>query len=229
MNASRKDHGMIRYSHAKHFWTWFSANSELYRHLNDMDPNQQRFWQQEIVTHMCAYTKKLSVVLFYPDDGICSIAITALANPRYFRMAEAMAAKAPELKNWEVYGLQPAGLYGEYLETQFADTGISRAGIKCLPPVWVQHANRYTVQCYANIGEEPTEKMYEAVDTMVCDQLGERIVGTQLHWVEVHDNSEIPYQQFEQLISLDQLSAHFPVREISNLSINCLGKLRKSK
>ncbi|WP_276485734.1 hypothetical protein [Paraflavitalea pollutisoli] len=217
------------FNHAKQFWTWFSFNSEIYRHLNEMDKDLKRYWERELVTHMRAYTKRLSVVLFYPEEGESSITITALANPRYFSMAENMAAKAPALKGWKVYGLQPAGLYGEHLDKEYADTGITRASIRCLPPIWTPRANRYTVQCYANIGEEPTEKMSEAIDAMVCDQLGEKIVGTQLHWVDVYDNSEIAAGQYEQLIELDQLRKHFPELEIGNLSINCLGELKTRK
>lgn len=219
----------MQFSHAKHFWTWFSYNSEVYRHLKKMEKKQEQFWEQELITHMRAYTKKLSVALLLPEEGDCSIIITAKANRRYFRMAEAMAAKAPPIPNWKVFGLQPPGLYSAHLEKQYAATGITRAGIKCLPPMWKPSANKYAIQCYAAIGEEPDERTVDAVDAMVCDQLGEKVIGLQVCWVEVYDVTEIPYDQYSQLITLEELSAYFPEKEVSNLSINCLGELRKNR
>ena len=216
----------MNYSQVKHFWTWFQKNSDLLLAFPKMNSKEKEYWLREINTHLRAHTKKLFFELLYDNKGTSRFIITTYGNTKYFRMAEAMAAKAPEIPGWEILGLQPPGLIGELLQPMYGHAGIDLQNLKFMPPKKMNDG-KVVLDVYAELYGEVTREMDISVEAYMYELLGEKTIGLEISCFSINNLFHLSAEEKSALIPFKELPAHIVCRDTSAICINEKGFLEK--
>lgn len=217
----------MKYAQSKHFWTWFKRNEKKLQRMPNMDADEREYWLREIATHMRAYTKRLFFEVFFDRNRGSRFIITPYGNPKYFRMAETMARKAPPMDNWEIIALQPPGLLGELLEAGYGRTGIDLNNLWFTTPLERAANGRIMLKIYAELFREPTGEMEIALEAVIYEILGEKVIGLEIGDIELIALWELSEKQKESLVSIGELPAWVSGRDTSSVFINEKGLMEK--
>jgi hypothetical protein len=78
----------MKFSKAKHFWTWFQKNANTYLELPTKTKEEAMYCMRELFTHLLAYGKGLEVEMFWGDlrgEDSTTLIVTAYGKKRHFR------------------------------------------------------------------------------------------------------------------------------------------------
>lgn len=219
----------MKFSHSKHFWTWFQSNSDLLRKILEMEYRQREYWLREVATHLRAFTKNLFCEFLQSRDGRMLMIITAYGKVEYFRMAEKFVAKAPNLEGWKIVALQPPGMLQGMLVPMFGKAGIDIENLWFLPPKDLRPAKKIFFEVYAELYKEVTTEMMVAVEAVLYNLLGEKAMGLEFDGFEIENVFLLPPEQKDDLLRIEELPAWIENKGCSNWCITENGCLENRK
>lgn len=220
----------MKFSPSKHFWTWFKRNSQTLLEAQQMNQREQQYWLHEITAHLKACSKKLSFMILWDKKGISRFIISARGNTRYFPTAEKFVAKAPDMPGWEIIGLQPPNL----LPKPLVEEVISKAGImfgQCwmYPPDYDMATGKARLRIFAEAYPPVTNAMIDAIHVIVCNLLGEKIVGLEIEYIDLESIFSLDPKEKKLLIKLEDLPAHIRGNDTSGWEVNINGKMHRPR
>ena len=92
---------------ALEFWTWFFANEQHYRNIDEDGPEERDHRVKVFLDHLAPYHQELTFVTGTHADGKHELIISADGIQRHFKAAEDLVRAAPELKTWRFIALKP--------------------------------------------------------------------------------------------------------------------------
>lgn len=215
------------YSYPRHFWTWFLHNSDTLLRAHKSTKKEEEYWLREIDTHLRAYTKKLAFSILWNDNGASRFVITASANPRYFNMAEKLAAKAPSLPGWEIIGLYPVNLMPQKLLEHIAgEAGLDFHKCWFTLPGERTSGGRAILNVYAEVYTDITAQMCNVISCILNNLLGERTRGIEIDYAVVDSIfNRSAAEKKKELIPLQELPSYIISRDLSTIIIDEKGSL----
>jgi hypothetical protein len=181
----------------KHFWDWFSRHQQEYLDIKNKSKKEATYWMNELNAHLRSYFKCLVYAIEWKLNQPARLIITVDGNPRHFKKAETLVAKAPKIPGWTFVALEDPRPIGFMLEPLMYQTGIDPRELQfSFEDHGVLHI--YHPLCTA----ENAALIHELASSAVYNLLGERSYGNDITLIEVwnlSDADEIGLKALEEL------------------------------
>jgi hypothetical protein len=219
----------MKFSHSKHFWTWFQKNSDLLLILPQMGEAEKEYWIREVATHLRAYTKNLFCEFLFNKGGHMELVITAYGREKYFRMAENFVAKAPRILGWKITALQPPGMLRSVLVAMYGHAGIDVENLWFLPPGHTVGKEKINLRVYGELYKEATVEMRTSVEAVLFNLVGEKTMGLHVENFTVGSVYNLSPEAKDRLLKIEEFPAWLDNNTLSDWVVNEKGELEKRK
>jgi hypothetical protein len=218
----------MKFSKAKHFWTWFRRNLDKYAAPPTESNPETVYHLNELSMHLLAFGRGIGMELSWPAPGMegnATLIITSFGNRKYFKKIGSLVAQAPKLPGWEIIALQPPQPVDFFIEEDFGECNIDPFNLWFEPPAFYRSETRICLDVYAEVYTSITTEFKHAVYAAVFNVLGEKVYGQEIRVVHVENLLELTKKQRTRLINLQQLPDYVKLRELSTIVINDNGSL----
>lgn len=220
----------MRCNYRQHFWNWFQYNSQLILHLPEMEEADQEFWRREILVHIRAFSKKLNFELIVSPKGEGRLALTTNGNLAYFALAESVAAKAPAMKGWKVFGGKPPGFLNcNAIPVKSCNKLITIHDLWFHTPVKKDPEGKLELIVYCKEFDPLDPEVWEAVNGIVEELVGEKNAAESFGYMELQAYEQLTEKQRNQLTAINHLPVYWQKSELSTIAVNAQGVLVDTK
>ncbi len=190
---------------ALEFWTWFFANEQHYRNMDEDGPDERDHRIKVFLDHLAPYNHELTFLTGTHADGTHELIISADGIQQHFWSAEYLVKSAPALKGWRFIALKPAQ----------ADFGPVQLNDKTFDLDTLQFArvqgeeDELNVVIFHPSYEEDEQELHVVATYLLLDSLlGERSVTEDINGMDVKPlTPDVPTNVLRPLRALPKLIA----------------------
>ncbi len=167
------------------FWDWFTANSNKFLFVNDIEETEREKLFDDFILHLHAYCDKLFFQMGgHPDAKKMELIITAEGLSQYFPNVEELVDAAPTLDNWEFIKFKQP--HGPGVITKYRDIDFDPNKTIYIQLVNEQAPNEVGIHvCYADFDEEQKDIFVGGTYLMLDTLLGEKSTTLDISYLDI--------------------------------------------
>lgn len=185
------------------FWDWFEKNHGEFLHPYAKPEDEVNYWTKELDARLKEYHKSLNFFIDWRKEH-STLVITVDAQRKYFKAVDDLVDNAPVIPGWSIKALIPPGAIDFIVEERIKWAGVDPEEFRFsfLKP----KTNRADLTVFHPLYTPENDiPIYELVDQIILNLLGERSFGNNIRSIDVTHISNAEPDKLEKLEVLHRL------------------------
>jgi hypothetical protein len=180
-----------------HFWEWFKKHHHEFLEPDTKSKDDIDYWTKELDTLLHKYHKSLNFIIEWENE-MATLTISAGGNRKFFKQVDDLIDEAPEIPGWMYNALMPPGRIDYVVDnlTKAADVDPKEFRFSFLKP---KNNRAELVVFHPSYTPENDIPIFELVDQIVFNMLGERSFGYNINTIDVTHISNSEPDKLEKL------------------------------
>jgi hypothetical protein len=179
------------------FWEWFKKHHHEFLEPHDKPKEDLDYWTKELDTLLHKYHKSLNFIIDW-ENYLSTLIISVGGNRKLFKHVDDLIDEAPEIPGWKFNALMPPGRIDFVVDdlTKAAGVDPKEFRFSFLKP----KNNRFDIVVFhPSYTPENDIPIFELVDQIVFNMLGERTFGDYIKSIDVTHISDSQPDKLEKL------------------------------